>query len=47
VMILGYGIILSFVNAYKPVRGDFPPDRLAVTVTWCSWTSAAPACRTS
>lgn len=29
---LGYGIILSFVNAYKPVRGDFPPDTLAVTL---------------
>jgi len=25
-------IILSFVGAYKPVRGDFDPDRLAVAV---------------
>jgi hypothetical protein len=29
---LSYGIIFSFVNAYKPVQGDFPPDRLAVLV---------------
>jgi len=26
------GIIVSFVNAYKPVRGTFPPDRLAVVL---------------
>ena len=26
------GIILSFLKAYQPVRGDFPPDRLAVVV---------------
>jgi hypothetical protein len=31
-LVLSYGIILSFVNAYQPVRGDFPPDRLAVAV---------------
>jgi hypothetical protein len=31
-LVLGYGIILSFVNAYKPVQGDFPPDRIAVIV---------------
>jgi hypothetical protein len=30
-LVLGYGIILSFLKAYQPVRGDFPPDRLAVT----------------
>jgi hypothetical protein len=32
-LVLGYGIIFSFVHAYQPVRGDFPPDRLAVIVT--------------
>ncbi|NNM04724.1 MAG: hypothetical protein HKO65_06430 [Gemmatimonadetes bacterium] len=32
-LVLGYGIIFSFVNAYKPVQGDFPPDRLAVILT--------------
>ncbi len=31
-LVMSYGIILSFVTAYKPVRGDFPPDRLAVAV---------------
>ena len=31
-MVMGYGIIYSFVNAYKPVKGAFPPDRLAVLV---------------
>jgi hypothetical protein len=31
-LILGYGIIFSFVDAYRPVRGDFPPDRVAVTI---------------
>jgi len=31
-LVLSYGIILSFTNAYKPVRGQFPPDRLAVAV---------------
>jgi hypothetical protein len=29
---MGYGIIYSFISAYQPVRGDFPPDRLAVVV---------------
>ena len=32
-LVLSYGIILSFVRSYKPVRGSFPPDRLAVAVT--------------
>lgn len=31
-LVLGYGIVLSFVDAYKPVQGEFPPDTLAVTV---------------
>ena len=31
-LILDIGIIVSFVGAYKPVRGTFPPDRLAVTL---------------
>jgi hypothetical protein len=31
-LVLSYGIIFSFTNAYQPVRGDFPPDRLAVTL---------------
>jgi hypothetical protein len=31
-LVLGYGIILSFLSAYRPTRGDFPPDRLAVGV---------------
>jgi len=31
-MLLGYGIIVSFVNAYKPAQGEFPPDKLAVAV---------------
>lgn len=26
------GIIVSFLRAYRPVRGSFPPDRLAVLV---------------
>jgi hypothetical protein len=26
--------IISFVNSYQPVRGLFPPDRLAVTVAF-------------
>ena len=26
------GILASFARAYQPVRGTFPPDRLAVTV---------------
>jgi hypothetical protein len=32
-LVLSYGIIVSFIGAYQPVRGDFPPDRLAVAVT--------------
>ena len=29
-LVLDNGIIVSFIGAYKPVRGTFPPDRLAV-----------------
>jgi O-antigen/teichoic acid export membrane protein len=29
-LVLSYAIIAGFVNAYQPVRGNFPPDRLAV-----------------
>ena len=32
-LLLSYGILFSFVKAYKPVEGQFPPDRLAVAVT--------------
>jgi O-antigen/teichoic acid export membrane protein len=31
-LIFDNGVIVSFVGAYQPVRGTFPPDRLAVTV---------------
>ena len=31
-LIFDNGIIVSFVSAYQPVRGTFPPDRLAVVV---------------
>ena len=31
-LIFDNGIIVSFVGAYKPVRGTFPPDRLAVAL---------------
>jgi len=31
-LILDNGIIASFVGAYQPVRGTFPPDRLAVVL---------------
>lgn len=31
-LIFDNGIILSFVGSYKPVRGSFPPDRLAVVL---------------
>lgn len=31
-LIFDNGIILSFLRAYQPVRGDFPPDRVAVVV---------------
>lgn len=29
-LVLDGGIIVSFIGSYKPVRGSFPPDRLAV-----------------
>ena len=31
-LILDNGIIFSFLGSYKPVRGTFPPDRLAVVL---------------
>ncbi|MGD2068567.1 MAG: hypothetical protein PVI57_07760 [Gemmatimonadota bacterium] len=31
-LVFDNGIIFSFVGAYKPVRGTFPPDRFAVVV---------------
>jgi len=31
-LVLNNGIILSFIVNYRPVRGTFPPDRLAVVV---------------
>lgn len=31
-LVIDNGIILSFVRAYQPVRGRFPPDRFAVTL---------------
>ena len=31
-LVFDNGIIVSFLRAYQPVRGTFPPDRLAVTV---------------
>ena len=31
-LVFDYGIILSFFRAYGPVRGGFPPDKLAVVV---------------
>jgi hypothetical protein len=31
-LIFDNGIIVSFVGSYKPVRGTFPPDRLAVVL---------------
>jgi len=31
-LIFDNGIIASFIGAYRPVRGTFPPDRLAVSV---------------
>ncbi len=34
-LILGYGIIFSFVDSYRPVQGHFSPDRLAVVVVTC------------
>jgi hypothetical protein len=29
---LNYSVILSFIKSYKPVRGLFPPDRIAVSL---------------
>ena len=29
---LNYGVLLSFVRSWQPVRDRFPPDRLAVTL---------------
>ncbi len=34
-LIFDNGILVSFTMAYRPVRGSFPPDRLAVTVVLC------------
>jgi hypothetical protein len=31
-LLLIYTTIVSFINSYRPVRGTFPPDRLAVSV---------------
>ena len=31
-LILDNGIIVAFLRAYRPVRGTFPPDRLAVAL---------------
>jgi hypothetical protein len=31
-LLLIYTTVVSFINSYRPVRGTFPPDRLAVTV---------------
>lgn len=31
-LIFDNGILVSFSNAYRPVRGTFPPDQLAVVV---------------
>lgn len=31
-LVFDNGIIVSFLRAYQPVRGTFPPDRLAVSV---------------
>ncbi len=31
-LVLSYAVITGFVTAYQPVRGNFPPDRLAVAV---------------
>jgi hypothetical protein len=31
-LIFDNGIIVSFIGGYKPVRGTFPPDRLAVVL---------------
>jgi hypothetical protein len=31
-LVFDNGIIVSFIGSYKPVRGTFPPDRLAVAI---------------
>lgn len=31
-LVIDYGIMLSFVRSYRPVRGSFPPDRFAVAL---------------
>jgi hypothetical protein len=31
-LVFDYGVILSFFRAYRPVRGAFPPDKIAVVV---------------
>jgi len=31
-LVLDNSVIWSFLGAYEPVRGSFPPDRLAVTI---------------
>jgi hypothetical protein len=31
-LVLDNGVVWSFLGAYEPVRGSFPPDRLAVAV---------------
>ena len=31
-LIFDNGIIVSFIGSYRPVRGTFPPDRLAVAI---------------
>jgi hypothetical protein len=31
-LVFDNGIIASFISSYRPVRGSFPPDRLAVTI---------------
>ena len=31
-LVLDNGVIVSFISAYKPVRGTFPPDKLAVVL---------------
>ncbi|MFC1660701.1 hypothetical protein ACFL3S_04420 [Gemmatimonadota bacterium] len=31
-LVFDNGVIVSFVGSYKPVRGSFPPDRLAVAL---------------
>ena len=33
-LVLHWVAIVSFINSYQPVRGLFPPDRLAVTVAF-------------